>query len=61
MSPNPEDFICFKCKHFKEISGGCDAFPTDIPFGMGVLFMHDDPLPDQKNDIVFEEGETQML
>lgn len=54
MSPNPEDFICFKCKHFKEIVGGCSAFPEDIPFGMGVLFNHNKPLPNQNNDIVFE-------
>lgn len=58
MSPNPEDFICFKCKHFREILGGCDAFPEDIPFGMGVLFQHDKPLPEQNNDIVFEPFES---
>lgn len=57
MSPNPEDFICFKCKHFKEITGGCAAFPENIPFGMGVLFEHNEPLPGQKNNIVFEAGE----
>lgn len=57
MSPNPETFICFKCKHFREFSGGCKAFPSEIPFGMGVLFNHDKPLPNQNNNIVFEEGE----
>jgi hypothetical protein len=61
MSPNSEDFICFKCKHFKEITGGCSAFPEDIPFGMGVLFQHNKPLPDQTNDIVFERGKPMEL
>ena len=56
MSPK-EDYICNRCKHLREISGGCAAFPENIPFGMGVLFQHDKPLPDQKNDIVFEPGE----
>lgn len=55
-SPIEEHFICFKCKHLRPLSGGCAAFPEDIPFGMGVLFQHDKPLPGQKNDIVFEEG-----
>ncbi|MEN8879033.1 MAG: hypothetical protein ABF311_02585 [Polaribacter sp.] len=39
------------------LSVGCAAFPEDIPSGMGVLFQHNKPLPGQKNDIIFEEGD----
>ncbi|QDP54992.1 MAG: hypothetical protein Unbinned96contig1002_2 [Prokaryotic dsDNA virus sp.] len=59
-SPKEKTFICNNCKHLRLISGGCDAFPGDIPFGMGVLFMHDKPFPGQKNNIVFERGEAKM-
>ncbi|CAB4126209.1 hypothetical protein UFOVP153_39 [uncultured Caudovirales phage] len=47
--------ICFKCKHFREIEGGCDAFPDGIPEEItSGDNEHSKPLPDQKNDIVFE-------
>ena len=52
-SPIEEHFICFKCKHLRPLSGGCAAFPEDIPFGMGVLFQHDKPFPAQKNEVSF--------
>jgi hypothetical protein len=54
---NYDDFICFNCKNYNEPDGNCKAFPIGIPYGMGVLFMHNDPLPEQKNNIVFERGE----
>lgn len=60
-SPIEEHFICFKCKHLRPLSGGCAEFPEYIPSGMGVLFQHDKPLPSQKNDIVFEEGEPGVI
>ena len=50
-----EDFICFRCKHIRPLSGGCAAFPEGIPFGMGVNFKHSKPLPGQKNNIIFSE------
>lgn len=55
MSPN-EDFICNNCIHLRPFSGGCDAFPEDIPFEMGIFFDHNKPIPGQKNNIVFEKG-----
>mgnify|MGYP001583337496 FL=1 len=55
-SPVEEHFICNKCKHLRPLSGGCAAFPGDIPYGMGVFFQHYKPLPGQKNNIVFEAG-----
>mgnify|MGYP001087477712 CR=1 FL=1 len=60
-SPIEEHFICFKCKHLRPLPGGCAEFPEYIPSGMGVLFQHDKPLPSQKNDIVFEEGEPGVI
>ena len=56
-----EDFICFRCKHIRPLSGGCAAFPEGIPFGMGVNFKHSKPLPGQKNNIIFEEGEPNQF
>jgi hypothetical protein len=48
------NLICFKCKHFREIEGGCDAFPDDIPDEILTTNKHDKPLKEQKNKIVFE-------
>jgi hypothetical protein len=59
MSPK-DDYICNRCKHLRALTGGCDAFPDDIPFGMGVLFGHDKPFPEQNNNIVFEPGEPKQ-
>jgi len=51
----PVDLICFKCKNFNDIIGGCKAFPDDIPNEiLSGENDHSKPLPDQKNDIVFE-------
>ena len=50
-----KDLICFKCKHFDFINGGCAAFldgiPDEITSGENE---HSRPLPDQENNIVFE-------
>ena len=54
------DFICFKCKHYRLISIGCDAFPDGIPNEILFNNNHDKPLKDQDNIIVFEEGEPKM-
>lgn len=58
MTPT-DNFICFRCKHFKEISGGCDAFKT-IPVQDILDNGHSKPLKGQDNDIVFEEGESKF-
>lgn len=53
MEPT-DNFICFKCKHWKKFIGGCDAFdeiPDEITSGEND---HSKPLPEQENDIVFE-------
>ncbi len=53
------DLVCFRCKHFNRIEGGCAAFGDDIPeeitSGENV---HSEPLPNQKNDIVFTPNEN---
>ena len=54
-----KDLICEKCKHFKPISGGCSAFKEGIPEIILLDNKHDAPLPDQKNKIVFEEGQSE--
>ena len=52
------DPICFKCKYFQDVNYpfGCKAFPEGIP---DIILIGDDnhskPLPEQNNDIVFEE------
>lgn len=50
------NLICFNCKHFREIEGGCDAFPDGIPYELteGIVLTHDEPFEGQGNDIVFE-------
>lgn len=52
------DLICFRCKHFREIEGGCNAFPEGIPDEItSGENEHSKPLKDQENDIVFEQIE----
>ena len=51
------DLICFDCVHFDEINGGCKAFPGEIPNEILLTNKHSKPLPNQGNDIVFEEIE----
>lgn len=53
------DLICYKCKHFRPLSGGCDAFPDGIPDEILQTNEHAKPLPEQKNNIVFEAGENE--
>lgn len=55
------NLICNDCKHFRPISGGCDAFPEDIPNEILISNEHSQPLPDQKNNIVFEAGKSLEL
>ena len=50
-----KDLVCFKCKHYDEIEGNCEAFkeiPSSILSGKN---KHDKPLLKQKNKIVFEK------
>jgi len=52
----PDDLICFKCKNWNQFDSGCKAF-KEIPYEIINSNKHDKPLSEQKNDIVFEEGE----
>ena len=61
MSSPKEKYLCDRCKHLRPFTGGCAAFPDNIPYGMGVLFQHNKPLPEQENDIVFEAGEPEQM
>ncbi len=54
------DLICFKCKHFREFQGGCNAFPEGIPDEItSGENEHSKPLEGQENDIVFEPKEDE--
>lgn len=49
------ELICFNCKHFQIVEGGCKAFPDGIPDEItSGLNQHSKPLPEQENNIVFE-------
>lgn len=51
----PKKIICTKCKHFESGILGCKAFPDGIPnLIKSGKDNHTTPLPEQKNDIVFE-------
>jgi hypothetical protein len=55
------DLICTKCKHNRPIFGGCDAFdeiPDEILSGKN---KHTTPLPNQNNNITFEEVENENM
>jgi hypothetical protein len=54
------DLICYKCKHFTPLEGGCEAFPEGIPDEILRTNEHSKPLADQKNSIVFEPGENEI-
>lgn len=47
--------ICINCKHYDLEKSTCSAFPEQIP---DEIYLgdndHSKPLPDQKNEIVFE-------
>jgi hypothetical protein len=50
--------ICFNCKHFNEIQGGCAAFPEGIPDEITEgNSQHEKPLKGQENDIIFEPAD----
>lgn len=47
------NLICFICKHWRPIEGGCDAFPEGIPDEILQSNKHDKPLKEQNNNLVF--------
>lgn len=50
------NLVCFQCKHLRIFEGGCDAFPDGIPDEItSGENEHSKPLPNQGNDIVFEQ------
>lgn len=50
--------ICARCKHFNRKRWDCAAFDLGIPEEiLGGEDDHHEPLDDQENEIVFEEGE----
>jgi hypothetical protein len=51
--------ICRDCVHFRPFSGGCDAFPDEIPDQILLSNKHDKPIKDQGNKIVFEYGQPE--
>ena len=61
MQNKQDNFICIKCKHFRILSGGCDAFPDGIPEDVLFENKHNKKLPEQDNDIVFEKGKSLEL
>lgn len=49
------NLICFKCKHFGQYKGGCDAFPDGIPSIItSGQNRHNKPLTGQKNTLLYE-------
>lgn len=49
---------CLHCKHLKPITGGCRAFPQDIPYEFATgAKKHYKVVPGQVGRFVFEEGE----
>ena len=55
------NLICFKCKHFREIKRGCDAFPDGIPDKILTSNEHSKPLKVQENQIVFEAKKSEQV
>jgi len=59
------ELICMKCKHFRALSGGCDAFPKGIPYEISSSRedLHEKPTKEQENDIVFSpfKNESEQL
>jgi|GEM_PF-3943782 len=50
--------ICYDCKNYYMETGTCKAFPKRIPVKIYLgSNKHAKPLPNQKNDIVFEQKE----
>lgn len=51
------ELVCSSCKHFNRADGGCAAFPDGIPDEItGGENEHSEPLPGQKNNIVYQEA-----
>lgn len=49
--------VCFQCKHLDAKDFKCKAFPEGIPDEiLGGFNYHENPLPGQKNKIVFEQA-----
>lgn len=47
---------CMKCKHLNQVELNCKAFKNGIPLEiLSGKNLHKKPLPEQDNDIVFEE------
>ena len=54
-----KDLVCFKCKHFDFINGGCTAFPDGIPDAItSGENEHSRPLNEQENNIVFQKKDN---
>ena len=51
----PRNLICFRCKHFRELQGGCEAFGMDIPEEIIEKNKHNQVLPGQIKPLTFEE------
>lgn len=56
-----KDLICSRCKHYRFLDDGCDAFPEGIPDKILLTNEHDKPLPEQKNDLIFEPGYPEKI
>ena len=57
-----DDIICLFCKHRQPLSGGCKAFPDEIPFEFSSGEKeHREKVEGQTGDYVFEEGEPEEL
>lgn len=48
------NLICNRCKHTNSFRIGCEAFPEGIPYEILLMNKHSKPLPNQKNNLVFE-------
>lgn len=49
---------CVACKNARPISGGCEAYPSGIPYRFSSdLEPHTKVEPDQKGKFTFEPGE----
>ena len=47
--------VCINCKHFNKDMWNCKAFPNGLPDEIRINGdPHTKPLPNQKNDIVFD-------
>lgn len=55
------NLICFKCKHFRPVKGGCKAFPDGIPDSILQSNSHSKPIKGQKNEVVFEKGNPMQI